>query len=282
MCGLCQLVFLFLFLLEQGAQIQVHPCVSRFPYHTPLKAEVSVQVLSVSPSGSQVHFLHDSCTKFPYLSPDGLWGTQVLQSLTPSHVLLSWGLQDWSRTYSSVLGGQDTHPKTSRPWTGSVGCSGTCAHTHLHTPSTHHYNLHKHTHTHTYPHSTYINSHPSTILPPSIHMHPTTYTHTHIPPTQTCTHIHTHIHLHTHIPTPPIYHHHHLQKQTHIHTTIYTYIPPIQTHTYTTTYTHNLKSSHDIILILLYTTYYQFFSEKNSDIRKCKKRIAVLSFAHEA
>ena len=132
-CASCQLVFLFLFPLEQGAQIQVHPCVSRFSYHTPLKAEVSIQVLSVSPSGSQIHFLHDSCTKFPYLSPDGLWGTQVLQSLTPSHVLLSWGLQDWSRPYSSVLGGQDTHPKTSRPWTASVGCRGTCAHTHLHT-----------------------------------------------------------------------------------------------------------------------------------------------------
>ena len=71
-CGLCQLVFLFLFPLEQGAQIQVRPCVSRFPYRTPLKAEVRIHVLSVSPSGSQVHFLHDSCTKFPYLSPDGL------------------------------------------------------------------------------------------------------------------------------------------------------------------------------------------------------------------
>ena len=83
-CGSCQFVFLFLFQLgEQRAQIQVHPCVSRFPCHTPPKAEGSVQVLSVSPSGSQVHFLHDFCTKCPYLSPHGLWGTQVLQSLTP-------------------------------------------------------------------------------------------------------------------------------------------------------------------------------------------------------
>lgn len=213
----------------------MHPCVSRFPYHTPLQAEVSVQVLSVSPSGSQIHFLHDSCTKFPYWSPDGLWGTQVLQSLTPSHVLLSWGLQDWSRPYSSVLGGQDTHPKTSRPWTASVGCSGTCAHTHLHTPSTHHYNLHEHTHTHTHIHILPPPTHtPLHIPPPSTHIHPTTYTHTHIPPTQTCTHIHTHTYIYTHtypppyIPPPPptktdTYTHHYL----HIHST------------YTNTHIHN-------------------------------------------
>ena len=273
---------------------------------------------SVSPSGSQVHFLHDDCTKYPYLSPHGLWGTQVLQSLTPSHVLLSWGLQNWSRPYSSVPGGQDTHPKTSRPWTGSVGCSGTWAHTHLHTPSTHHY--HPHEWTHTYTHIPTLHLHTQThtplhIPPPSTHTshhlqthtHPiytnihtdthtrtSIHTHTHIPPTHTNSHPSEHtITIYTHIPPSIDTHTPHLHKHAHTYTHmyIYTHTYPYPLYTITTTYkkknrhiytppsthtshlynhtrtqspTHtiNLKSSHDIMLLLLYTTYYQFFSEK--------------------
>lgn len=70
----------------------------------------------------------------------GFGVTQVLQGLTPRHLLLPRGLQDWSRPYSGVLGGQDMDPEIGIPCGTVLWDAQVRAHAHTHMPT--HANTH--------------------------------------------------------------------------------------------------------------------------------------------